>query len=156
MFNSPTYGSLTLDEVRQKIMGFMENSPEYRYQLVIGTDSQSKNGQGCDFVSAIIIHRIGAGGIYFWRRKVEAKKMVLRTRIYQEASLSLALADEFLKICKHDGIVKYDLEIHVDIGKFGETREMIAEVVGMIRGSGFTVKTKPDSYGASKIADRHT
>ncbi len=156
MFNSPTYGLLTLDSVRQKIIQFMEESPEHKYKLVIGTDSQPKNGHSCDFVTAIVIHRIGWGGIYFWKRNIESKKMVLRDRIYQEAVYSLKIADEFLTACRKDGINKYDVEIHVDIGKFGETREMIAEVVGMIRGSGYIVKTKPDSYGASKVADRHT
>jgi len=33
---------------------------------------------------------------------------------------------------------------------------MIKEVVGMVTGNGFTAKTKPDSYGASKVADKHT
>lgn len=33
---------------------------------------------------------------------------------------------------------------------------MITEVVGMIRGSGYDVKIKPQSYGASKVADRYT
>jgi hypothetical protein len=33
---------------------------------------------------------------------------------------------------------------------------MIAEVVSMIKGNGYEVKTKPDSFGASKVADRHT
>jgi len=26
----------------------------------------------------------------------------------------------------------------------------------MVTGNGFTAKTKPDSYGASKVADKHT
>lgn len=156
MFYSPTFGSLDLGEVREKILEFMAQLPEHKYQLVIGSDSQPKNGHGCDFVTAIVVHRLGLGGIYFWKRIVETKSLVLRSRIYQEAALSLATAEEFLKVFKNDGITKYDVEIHVDIGKFGKTREMIAEVVGMIRGSGFTVKTKPESYGASKVADRHT
>lgn len=156
MFNSPTFGSLTLEEVRSRILEFMADQPEYKYQLVIGSDSQSKNGHGCDFITAIVVHRLGFGGIYFWKRLVETKSLVLRNRIYQEATLSLATAEDFLKVFKNDGISKYDVEIHVDIGKFGQSREMIAEVVGMVRGSGFIVKTKPDSYGASKVADRHT
>lgn len=156
MFHSPTYGSLSLEEVRKKILDFMASQPEYKYQLVIGTDSQPKNGKATDFVTAIVVHRVGLGGIYFWRRIIEEKSLVLRSRIYQEAALSLSCAEEFLRIFRNDGITKYDVEIHVDIGKFGKTREMIAEVVGMIRGSGFTVKTKPEAYGASKVADRHT
>lgn len=156
MFQSPTFGSLTLDEVRVKILHFMSSQPESKYQLVIGSDSQPKNGHGCDFVTAIVVHRLGLGGIYFWKRIVEHKSLVMRSRIYQEAVLSLATAEDFLKVFKKDGITKFDVEIHVDIGKFGQTREMISEVVGMIRGSGFAVKTKPESYGASKVADRHT
>ena len=155
MFNSPTYGQVSLEEIRVKVLDFMKSSPEYKYQLVIGTDSQPKNGQGCDYVTAIIVHKIGVGGIYFWKRRVETKKIVLRNRIYQEATLSLTCAEEFLQTCKKDGITKFDVEIHVDIGKFGRTREMISEVVGMIRGSGYSVKIKPDSFGASKVADRH-
>lgn len=156
MYNSPTYGILTLGDVRHKVLDFIEHLPEYKYQLIIGTDSQPNNDEGIDFVTAIVVHRIGTGGIYFWKRIFEKKKMVLRHRIYREASLSLETAEEFLLTCKNDGITKYDVEIHVDIGNHGESREMIGEIVGMIRGSGFKVKTKPDSYGASKVADRHT
>lgn len=155
-FLSPSYGTVTLAQLRQKVLYFMKQSPENTYRLVIGSDSQPKNGQGVDFITAIIIHRVGNGGIYFWRRKIEQRHFVLRTRIYEEALLSLQAAEQLLVTFEKDGIRKYDVEIHVDIGNVGQTREMITEVVGMIRGSGFRVKTKPDSYGASKVADRHT
>lgn len=155
-FISPTFGNITLEKIREKILLFMADMPESKYRIVIGTDSQPKNSQGVDFVSAILIHRIGHGGIYFWQRVVERKKYVLRERIYEEAILSLSLADKFLETCKNDGIHRYDLEIHVDVGKIGETRNLINEVTGMVRGNGYAVKIKPDSYCASKVADRHT
>ena len=142
--------------LRQKALEFIEEKPDYQYRLVVGTDSQPKNGHGVDFVTAIVVHRVGYGGIYFWKRIIDKKSYVLRTRIYQEAALSLICADELLALLKNDGITKYDVEIHVDIGSFGETKEMITEVVAMVRNSGFNVKTKPYSYGASKVADRHT
>ena len=142
--------------LRQRALEFIAKSPEYKYRLVIGTDSQPKNGHGVDFVTAIVIHRVGFGGVYFWKRIVDPKKYVLRSRIYQEANLSLSCAQEVLELLKNDGITKYDVEIHVDIGSIGETKEMINEVVGMVRSCGFNVKTKPYSYGASKVADRHT
>lgn len=154
-FYSPTYGSLPVNILREKALEFIEQAPDQKYHLIIGTDSQPKNGQGADFVTAIVIHRKGYGGIYFWRRVIERKKMVLRSRIYLEASLSLECAQEILEVLKSDGITKYDIEIHVDIGSFGDTKEMISEVVGMVRSLGFNVKTKPDAYGASKVADRH-
>src|SRR3990170_2522052 len=111
IFISPTFGVLNLERVREKILEFMAQSPEYKYQLVIGTDSQPKNGQGTDFVTAIVVHRKGMGGIYFWKRFVEKKSLVLRTRIYQEAALSLSWAQMFLTAFKNDGITKYDVEI---------------------------------------------
>lgn len=156
MFQSPTYGELELLEVRQHILNFLAREPERKYQLVVGTDSQPHNGSGVDFVTAIVVHRIGTGGIYFWKRIVNKKHYVLRQRMYEEATLSLEMAEVVLALLHKDGITKYDVEIHVDIGKFGDTREMIAEIVGMIRGSGYNVKTKPESYAASKVADRYT
>lgn len=137
----------------------MENDPQSKYRIVIGSDSQPKNDDNFDFITAIVIHRVGKGGIYFFKREVKKgyrDLKYLRRRIYEEATLSLTTADTFLEVVKNDGITKFDVEIHVDIGNFGETREMINEIVGMIRGSGFIVKTKPDSFAATKVADRHT
>jgi len=156
MFQSPTFGSLELAGVRERILQFLAAVPEAKYQLVIGTDSQPHNGQGVDFVTAIVVHRIGHGGIYFWQHTENKKIFALRQRIYQEAALSLSMAEQVVILLQRDGISKYDVEIHVDIGEFGKTREMIQEIVGMIRGSGYAVKTKPESYAASKVADRYT
>ena len=46
--------------------------------------------------------------------------------------------------------------IHADVGENGITREMIKEVVGLIRGNGFEPKIKPESFAASVVADRYT
>ena len=156
MFQSPTYGPVSLSDVRTYILSFLAKDPESTYQLVVGTDSQPHNGSGVDFVTAIVVYRIGYGGIYFWNRIVNTKKYVLRQRMYEEATLSLDMAEQLVRLFHNDGITKYDVEIHVDIGQFGKSREMISEIVGMVRGSGFTVKVKPESYAASKIADRYT
>lgn len=156
MFTSPTYGRLTLGEIRVRIIEFLKSDPDSIYHLVVGTDSQPRNGSGVDFVTAIVVHRVGHGGIYFWKRQINKKRYFLRQRMYEEASLSLEMADTVVTLLHKDGITKYDVEIHVDIGKFGSTREMITEIVGMIRGCGWSVKIKPDSFAASKVADRYT
>lgn len=156
MFQSPTHGELELEMVRAHILEFLSRDEGSTYQIVVGTDSQPHNGKGVDFVTAIVVHRIGHGGIYFWRRAVNKKPYVLRQRMYEEATMSLVTAEEVVALLHKDGITKYDVEIHVDIGAFGPTREMISEIIGMIRGNGFEVKMKPDSYAASKVADRYT
>jgi len=156
MFQSPTHGDIELPQIRERILHFLAKDPEKKYQIVVGTDSQPHNGSGVDFVTAIVVHCIGTGGIYFWKRTVNKKHYVLRQRMYEEAVMSLEMAETVLALLHKDGITKYDVEIHVDIGNFGDTREMIQEIVGMIRGSGYTVKIKPESYAASKVADRYT
>ena len=45
--------------------------------------------------------------------------------------------------------------IHADVGHNGDTREMIKEVVGLIRGNGFEPKIKPESFVASGVADKY-
>jgi predicted RNase H-related nuclease YkuK (DUF458 family) len=155
-FNSPSLGILTFKEVTFWIGKFMHNQPDANYELIIGSDSQCYNNY-VDFVSAIVVHRVGGGAMYFWHRVREHnKKYVLRDRMYTEAILSIDIAQEFMEQFKVEGILKFSLEIHVDIGENGKTKDLIKEVVGMIRGNGFVVKTKPQAYAAANIADRHT
>lgn len=156
MFQSPTVGPLSLPSMKKQIQAFIAEDHDRSYTLVVGSDSQAHNGSGVDFVTAIVVHRKGKGGIYFWKRIVKKQKYVLRQRMYEEALLSLRTAEVLLDLFENDGITKYNLEIHVDIGHIGQTREMIAEIVGMIRGSGYTVKIKPEGYAASTIADKYT
>ena len=134
----------------------MGRDKKARYEVIVGSDSQKVRTDVYDFVSALIVHRVGFGGIYFWKRDVIKRKISLKERIYQEATMSLETSENFILFFKVNGISKYNIQIHVDIGHNGETRDMITEVVGMIRGSGYDVKIKPDSYGASKVADRYT
>jgi hypothetical protein len=155
-YQSPTYGKVDLERLRQIVSNFMAADKNAKYEIVVGTDSQKIQNNKYDFVSALVIHRVGWGGIYFWKRIVQDKKISLKERIYQEATMSLTTSENFVSFFKTNGISKYNLQIHVDIGPNGETRELINEVVGMIRGSGYEVKIKPDSYGASKVADRYT
>lgn len=156
MFHSPTYGEVSLESMRGFIIAFLSKEKEEEYRLIVGSDSQPHPGGGVDFVTAIVIHRKGHGGIYFWKRVVRHKKYVLRQRMYEEALLSLEVAEQLLVLFENYRISRYNIEIHVDIGPVGSTREMINEIVGMIHGNGYAVKTKPESYGASKVADRYT
>jgi len=153
-FHSPTLGELSLSAVIERIRGYMEDKPDYKYRLIIGTDSAGKNHATVDLVTALVLHRIGGGAIYFWKKVAEPVHS-LRERIYREAAISLEFAQTLLGILKDEEFLEYDFEIHVDVGAEGETRDMIAELVGMIKGSGFSVKTKPDSFAASSAADRH-
>jgi predicted RNase H-related nuclease YkuK (DUF458 family) len=47
-------------------------------------------------------------------------------------------------------------EFHIDVGEKGETKTLIGEMVGMVKGLSFIPKIKPESYCASSFADRYT
>lgn len=83
----------------------------------------------------------------------------MRERVLQEVVLSCDLAlklREDLKEKVDDGL-NYNLRyIHADIGKNGKTKDMIKEVVGLIKGNGFMPKIKPEAYAASSLADRYS
>src|SRR3990167_490660 len=100
-FHSQTYGLCTPEKMRRAVLGYLKADHDHSYRLVIGTDSQAKNGTSTDFVVALIIHRIGAGGIYFWKRIEETRRYLLRQRMFQEAIFSLAAAEEFLRSEEH-------------------------------------------------------
>ncbi len=155
-FNSQTYGQLDFDGAVQKLLDYIAIAPGMQYELIIGTDSLLYGNHTAEFVSAIIVHRKRSGGIYFWAKKHEAHMYSLRQRIFQEALFSLHLAEQLIEKLKRMKVEDFNLSIHVDVGPNGETKKMVNEIVGMIKGNGFTVKTKPDSYGASSVADRHT
>lgn len=163
-FESATHGKLDYLEVLEEIKKFLEEKPNSEYSLVIGTDSHeevgsSLNNRKIKLVTAIIVHRRGFGGKYFWTRQNIAGIHSLREKIYAETLISLDFARQFVPLLKEeisDNLFKYNLEIHIDVGEHGDTREMIKEVVGMVTGNGFVAKTKPEAYGASYVADKHT
>lgn len=161
-FQSPTEGVISFTQVIESIKKFLEKEETGQFKLTIGSDSESKLSGGrnglLEVTTAIVIHRKGYGGRYFWKREKMENIKTLRDKIYQEVLLSLETAKFLvpeLKASLNGKSSNYDLEIHIDVGEQGETRDMIREVVGMVSGNGFVAKTKPESYAASNVADKH-
>lgn len=161
-FNSSFGLQLSVDEVIHEVIRFMEGDRESTYKIIIGTDSALLRNNEADFVMAVVIHRAGRGGRYFWRRIKLDKFFTLRDRIIREVLLSLDLAKlvleklgEFEKAAVHKNLPRWSFEIHADVGENGDTKAIIQEVVGMIRAHNFEARIKPESYAASSVADKH-
>lgn len=154
-FNTSYGMKLDAKGVASEIVKFMRASPKYAYKIIIGTDSLLAADKSADFVTAVVVHRVGNGGRYFWRR-IDLKNFhTLRDRIIREVLFSLDIAKDMLVALKSSDAPEFDFEIHVDIGENGPTKAMLQEVVGMIRAHNFEVRTKPNSFAASNVADRH-
>ncbi len=155
MFRSSFGLKLDVSHVIEEVVKFVNESPKHQYKIIIGTDSLCLPDSRADFVTALVVHRIGHGGRYFWRRLKQGDFHTLRDRIIQEVVISLDAAKIILTELKSSPISNWDFEIHADIGKNGETKALIQEVVGMIRADNFEAKMKPESYAASTVADRY-
>ena len=156
LFHSSLGVQFTVRDVVQEIIRFLREDETRKYKIIIGSDSQGINdSKDIDFVTAIVVHRVGNGGRYFWRRLHERGFYTFRDRILQEVMFSIDVAKELLAVLHELEIRHFDFEIHVDIGEQGATKVMLQEVLGMIRAYNFEARTKPESYAATKVADRH-
>ncbi len=155
-FHSPTKGRMTLEETFIEVISYVMEKPKENYKLIIGTDSQTRLDEDVVFVTAIIVHRVGKGGRYFFHRERQKHLESLRQRIFYETSMSLDVAGRFAALLAENGHADLNVEIHMDVGEKGDTKGLIREVVGMVIGSGFDARIKPDSYGATKVADKYT
>lgn len=152
---SPTYGQLAIDEVIEHIRSYIREVPDAAYKIVIGTDSHTTQ-RGTTMVTALIVHRVGRGARFYFRRQRSRAIKDLRLRIYKETELSLNLTQKLMRYGLDELCAEWPLEIHADIGSHGETKALIQEITGWVTAVGYTVRIKPDAFGASSVADRFT
>ncbi|MEK8132872.1 ribonuclease H-like YkuK family protein [Paenibacillus filicis] len=153
MFVSPSKGHVTLEAMVQDLHDYVRADPASAYKIVIGTDSHTTR-RTTTLVTALIIHRIGRGARFFYRKKSSRPLFDLRTRIYKETELSLELVDLLNRKGMDDLLAEWPLEIHIDIGQQGETKALIQEICGWVTSVGYETRIKPESFGASSVADR--
>ncbi|MFJ8530706.1 ribonuclease H-like YkuK family protein [Bacillus sp. NPDC094106] len=149
-----------------RICNFIEKDPRNLYRLSIGTDSQAHQ-KVTRFITAVHIHRVGKGAWGCLRHKaVHKKPTTLREKIYLETQLSQEIACLFtpdhiqriwdlLHPYAHEG-AGFVMEIHLDIGNNGLTKEFISDMTTKVRAMGLTAKIKPDAYAAFSYANRYT
>jgi uncharacterized protein len=154
IFTNPSYGTITLEEVIRIMKDFIAEDPDQSYKIVIGTDSQTSR-KSTIFVSAIVLHRVGNGARFFFRKEIDKPNTNLQQRIYKETDMSLKLLS-ILKEHQIELLSNLPLEVHLDIGQEGDTRKFIKELVAWVTSVGYVAKIKPLSYGASSVADRFT
>ncbi len=159
-FFNPTKGNLTLVQSVEEILSYMRQDPDIEHELIVGCDSSATIDP--TFPLAIVVLKKERGGRFFLKRihyPNDRKFYSRQERILEEVTLSCQLAlwlkDYLAKRELEESFLKYEFKyIHADIGENGLTRDMIKEVVGLIRGNGFEPRIKPESFVASSVADK--
>lgn len=154
IFISPTNGKMTKTEIYDFILKKIQENQitkEHDYSIIVGTDSQ--NSYKTKMVLVICLIDKGHGGRYFYHIDWMKKIKNINTKIYTETEKSLEIARELNEFL-HDNDVRAEVEIHVDIGRYGKTKELIQGILGWVTSEGFTAKIKDESWVASTIADK--
>jgi len=161
---------MTFEDVLDSIVDFIKQDPCANYKLAIGTDSHVRTTT--KFVTAIHVHKRDNNGIgkgaWGCLREIIIERHIesLREKIFIETSLT----QEILYMFDYDRIsrildvlmpyeesgVGFSIEAHLDIGKKGDTRELIPETLSRFEGMDVEAKIKPNAYAASSYADRYT
>ncbi len=158
-FYNPSRGNLKISEVVREIFNYIAEKPEKFYDIIVGCDSSS--GQEPHFPVAVVILRVGEGGRFFLKkinyknRKFYNWKQRILEEVFLSCQLALYLKERLEKIKKQNFNYQFRY-IHADIGENGATKDMIREVIGLIKGNGFEAKIKPLAFVASTVADRYT
>ncbi len=157
LFQTAMHKHVSLDQIITKICEYIDADPSRAYHLSIGTDSMTYDATY--FVLAIVLHRVGNGGIYFYKKMQHAVIRNLRDKLYAETQLSIDTTNLLVsKLLEKDESLyeKLDFSIHLDIGENGPTKELIPELEGWVTALGYDYAIKPDSYAASTIANKYS
>ena len=160
-FYNPTCGDLKFTDVIEEVFNYIQEKNNRQYEITVGCDSSSDERP--NFPVALVVLKKGRGGRFFLAKinySDKRKFYSFRERILEEVYLSCALALKFrealeAKVAQSGIKPSYEFQyIHADVGENGPTKDMIKEVVGLIKSNGFEAKIKPESYAASIVADR--
>tara|TARA_R100000406_G_scaffold6818_1_gene4441 strand:+ start:4315 stop:4776 length:462 start_codon:yes stop_codon:yes gene_type:complete len=134
-------------DIREKLEKYCNDK---RYTLHVGTDTQPH----CDhtvLITAICFREQGKGAFgFFQKRRLPRFNSVLE-RLLQEATISIEVAEEVRELTGSRATV------HADVNPDAQnlSNRVTDVIVGMVKGMGYDVLIKPDSW-ASDIADMYT
>ena len=137
-----------------ELVRLMKKYTELGLKLYVGSDSMLYS-EFCIFSCIVAVHSndLNIANYYFQKQKVHDKTFKsLDKKILKEIEVSIETAC-FLK----SKIPAANIEVHVDIGdrKRNATRHLVDNAKGWVKGMGFDIKIKPNSW-ASSVADWHT
>ena len=137
-----------------ELLSIMSKYSQLGMTLYVGCDSMLYSNY-CTFSCIVAVHSndLGIANYYFQKQKIADNKFNnLENKILKEIEIAISTAS-FLR----DNIPSANIEVHIDIGNTEKnaTRYLVDSAKGWVRGMGFDVKIKPNSW-ASSVADWHT
>lgn len=130
----------------------------------VGVDGQNLNAKWTSFVQCVALHKYddchqGKGGRVYMVKHLEKRYKNMQQKLLREVELAINLAQKLQPVFENLNI---PFEVHLDVNSDpGDKMQNKSNSVhdaskGWAESNGFTVKTKPDAFVASIVADKHT
>jgi len=140
-----------IENLKKYITDYMKNNPEV--DIYIGTDSQRKKRRKVSYVTTICFRHPGDGVHIINHREFGKFTKDLFSKLWKEVELTVQTID-LIK----DYIDQNKLTIDLDLNSLKKWESNIAHdaAKGYITGLGYTVRTKPDGWAASRASNHLT
>jgi predicted RNase H-related nuclease YkuK (DUF458 family) len=139
-----TWRTLTGTAVADVVAFVRENACDGQ-AVHVGTDSLPL-ARTTRFVTVVAILTPGRGGRALWRRETVSLRERLLREVWLSVELGLSLSP----------VVPGALSVHIDANPVARHRSSayVQELVGLVVSQGFRAVIKPESWAASRTADR--
>lgn len=133
----------------EDVVEFVSENARDGQVVHLGTDSLQR-ARSTRFVTVVAILTPGRGGRAIWRGELRPRIASLRERLLREVWLSVELG------LRLHPVVPGPLHVHIDANPVARHKSSayVQELVGLVVGQGFRAVIKPESWAASRAADR--
>ncbi|MBB6673622.1 ribonuclease H-like YkuK family protein [Cohnella nanjingensis] len=168
-FHNVSERRLSLDQVHDRILRFMNQDPRGSYNLMIGTDCQVFPGY-TNFITGIVIQRKGKGAWACYRQVILPRELLsIKEKLSLETSYSEEIALHLIgdRLAQMENVVlpyvyqgaTFDAYIDVDAGTdpaVSKTAAYVEDMRHRVEAVGMKARLKPDAVIASAYANRYT
>lgn len=153
-----TVQGLIIKDVNLYIKHHLEKFPHEPFNIFVGSDSQNTT-KSTVYATAIILHRIGSGAHVIFHKESIKKINDRYKRLWGEAERSVNCAEilrggtteKLVKWSQPEGII---IDLDFNSNPRWDSYKVLAAATGYVRGMGYKVRAKPESWRSVYAADR--
>ncbi|QGG48811.1 ribonuclease H-like YkuK family protein [Heliorestis convoluta] len=150
-------GLLPLEHVVQAFHTFSTEYPDAKVSIWVGTDSQ-KHGCSTRVVTSLTVYRQSKGAQSYQYIHTLNRLLPLGEKLEYETHMSIEVIGQLRQIL-NEKVLCYELELHIDGGHRGKSRQHLQRIVGWAESLAsvynYSIRTKPLAFGATSVADRY-
>lgn len=149
-----SFNKISFDDILTKLL-LLQKEPNHL--VIVGSDSHYRKNYTVFATAITIVNPSGEmHSLYFYNKSIITIKNKfgdLFYRLYQEMQESLSVANEI-----RTSLPNLNIEVHLDVSSSSKnkTYKFSNGIKEIVTSQGYPVKIKPNAWGATAVADKHT